>query len=123
MLKQNHDVTTGLGRLGKLTDDLATFSFKPGEFDLGAWSCGTSACAVGWCCTFDWAINQGLIFKGLAPFYKGNSGYEAAAAFFGVTLREIEHLFAPSWSAPRMKDPIAQSEHMRAFLTKKGYYL
>lgn len=89
---------------------LAAFLDKlpPKQFDLGTYvkstenGCGTVCCAIGWCPKVfpaHWVWNArsiaGLSLKscdsGDALYF---GGMDAAAKFFGIELRDAEHLFA-----------------------------
>jgi hypothetical protein len=64
------------------------------QFNLEIWSCGTSACAVGWACVNPVFIEQGLKRRHTgAPEFKGLTSWDAVEAFFEINLDESEHLF------------------------------
>jgi hypothetical protein len=106
----SHDVTTGLGRLKQLRDDLAELSAmekKPIRFNMGRWYddrriCGTTACAVGYCSMQDWARKQGLrlidgmcgtISPMMVPAYGDKKGFEAVSDFFEINGDDAYFLF------------------------------
>lgn len=57
--------------------------------------CGTTACAVGWACSFPELQEQGLIYKDFFPYYEDNMGWAAVHSFFGLTRLEADTLFSP----------------------------
>lgn len=69
-------------------------------FDLGLYhntgSCGTVCCALGLAATSPVFQAQGftLTESGL-PLYQDSRGIEAAALFFSLSLKEVQHLFWP----------------------------
>ena len=68
----------------------------PKEFNMEAWySCGTSACAVGYAAMHPWFRRQGLTLEvNYGPVYKGDWGYRAAQKFFGLRLSETRYLMS-----------------------------
>jgi hypothetical protein len=64
------------------------------QFNLESWSCGTSACAVGWACVNPVFIEQGLTRRHTgAPEFKGYTSWDAVEAFFEINATQSEHLF------------------------------
>lgn len=138
MLKLTHDLSTGLGRLARLADELDVLDLKAGHaFDLRLWKghtydaktkhhCGSAACAVGWCTTMEWANNLGFVYNDalMMPEYGAHQGWSAVREFFGLKDMEAWSLFAANLDKddPRNRDPHAQALHMRKFLQAKGYY-
>lgn len=105
-----NDVTTGLGRLKQLRDDLVALSAmekKPIRFNMGRWYddrriCGTTACAVGYCSMQGWAKKEGLSlvegvhindFPLMVPSYDGKTGFRAVAEFFEIDEGDTYYLF------------------------------
>ena len=62
----------------------------PDKFDMATWySCGTTACAIGFASLHPWFRRRGLklITEGdETPAYKGETHYRAVMAFFGLML-------------------------------------
>lgn len=135
MLKVTHDLSTGLGRLARLADDLEVLELPKGDkFSLAGWKtpvydvsswikpCGTAACAVGWCTTFDWAKDLGLKFSHSMPVYKQHTNWDAVIQFFELTEMEALELFQePNRFEERCECPKAQARHMKEFLRQKDY--
>lgn len=106
----------GNRRLLKLADFLRTIPSE--RFYYGAWSvsdvgpeewkkgekkltCGTAACALGWATAIPTFKRAGLkLVPGLVKLdHKDGtceSGFDAGASFFGITLEESDYLFSPS---------------------------
>ena len=87
---------TGLQRLAVLADWLETI--PPERIEMGAWKCGTSACAVGWGCASPALAEEGLRFATRwgsveSPSYDGRSDWDAVEAFFDLTFDEADFLF------------------------------
>lgn len=103
-----HDLSTGLGRLKQLRDDLVlldAMKVKPVTFSMHTWArrhaCGTSACAVGYCASLPWARALGLHLQDnwmhrpgfFAPRYGEDVAFDAVASFFQISLDEAFLLF------------------------------
>jgi hypothetical protein len=115
-------------RLEKLACLLDQYQPAPGApaFDLGTWGeyeerrggflwlrkneCGTAACAVGLACFSKEFAAEGLRYRrvhGLInPVFGMASGWDAAKAFFGLTEKQADRLFA-SGSYPISSGPDA----------------
>lgn len=101
--------TTSNRRLLKLADFLEKLPRK--RFDYGTWvgedwagkqdlSCGTTACAVGWACTIPAFRRAGLklaktSFETGTPTFGEVTSFKAAAEFFELNMRDVDHLFNP----------------------------
>jgi hypothetical protein len=105
-----HNLSTGLGRLKQLRDDLAelqTMQSKPIRFSMSRWYddrrvCGTTACAVGYCSMQSWAKKEGLtLIDGMygtlspmmVPAYDGEKGFSAVSNFFEIEEHYAYYLF------------------------------
>lgn len=63
-------------------------------FNLDAWTCGTSACAVGWACVNPVFTEQGLKRRHTgAPEFMGLSSWDAVEAFFELKMHQSSYLF------------------------------
>lgn len=70
----------------------------PHHFDMVNWTCGSSACALGWAAQDREFKAQGLILLsntvGHIPTYSDDLGFAAAQGFFGLTPQQAYHLFS-----------------------------
>jgi hypothetical protein len=67
---------------------------KRSNFDIGEWSCGTSACAVGTACFDPWFNEQGLHLNEYGgPSFKDWTSWDAVEAFFGMDPSDARDLF------------------------------
>lgn len=91
-----------LDRLETLAKHLETV--PPETFNLKAWKCGTTACAMGHACSIPKFRQAGLKLTEilvwmtepmLSPEFKGRGGFEAAEFFFGLNEDEALFLFDP----------------------------
>jgi hypothetical protein len=76
-----------------------------GDFQMGTWSCGTRACAIGW------GARLGVLPEGLSvefdividcfiPVYKGKTPAAAVATAYDIDVPICEYIFFPeSWEA------------------------
>jgi hypothetical protein len=82
-------------RLLMLADFLGRL--KPERFDLGLWACGSVACACGWAGRMPSFKKLGFTLSGGGyPMYRDLVGMEAAAKFFGLTVKQADSLFVSS---------------------------
>jgi len=58
--------------------------------------CRSAACALGSAALHPHFMAQGLELREYWPYYEGKDGYNAGAAFFGLTDYESEQLFNPT---------------------------
>lgn len=69
--------------------------------DMYGYDCGTTACALGSCGLNPWFKERGLKSYQNGPGtpgyvkYKGNRGFSAATAFFGISREEALNIFHP----------------------------
>jgi len=77
---------------------LATFldDVPPEKFDIGFYWCGTKGCAMGWAASIPSFRAAGWLLsdRDQAPQYQGYVSYDAASAFFGITVDEAYDLFS-----------------------------
>lgn len=104
---------SGRERLRVLADFLDTV--PPAKFNIRDWTCGTTACAIGWCPSIPsfaaagWRLIQGL------PFFEGRCGYGSAMAFFGMSLADAKQLFSTT-SNPKDITARAVATNIRSYL-------
>lgn len=101
--------TERLTRLAQILD-----SVPPEQFDLSLWradaSCGTVACAIGWCTLDPEFQQQGFGWDGGMPTFTSPHYFDllrswpAVRAFFGLTQSEVESLFTLN-GYPDIEDP------------------
>lgn len=125
-----HMRTTKLLQLASFLDDL-----PPKRFDMSQWcshwgkreispnsSCGTQACALGWAtCCFK---GEGLYLQGGCVYLQntGALGWDAGAAFFGLTDREANTLFSPANTTEgrsALDTPKGKAKQIRALVRKE----
>ncbi len=138
-------------RLLKLAEFLEKVPRK--RFDYASWvgddwggkqdlSCGTTACAMGWACTIPSFRKAGLKLKNSlldgtslrtayytsnVPYFNGFEGFDAAALFFDIDLRDARYLFGEPNHTP-FKDtsevtPKQVAKLIRKFVEGKREYL
>jgi hypothetical protein len=67
---------------------------KRENFDIGEWTCGTSACAVGTACFHPWFNEQGLHINDCGgPEFDLWHGWHAVEQFFELSSNEARDLF------------------------------
>ena len=70
-------------------------------FSLDRWTCGTTACAIGWAARDPWFTRRGLKMEEEwegdsgdgSPYFREEYDWNAIVAFFGLTRGEAEYLF------------------------------
>jgi hypothetical protein len=108
------------------------------QFDMTMWvnrstwkgaadfSCGTSACIMGWATTFPEFRKLGLHMskEGIVSFL-GHfaSGFQAAAALFDISLDQAKELFAVGWNGVSRVDETSKqaAARIRHFVYKTFY--
>lgn len=99
----------------------------PDRFNLAAWKCGTTACAVGWACLAPEFNKQGLTFRGPGPVYSKPDAepdefythWRAVEEFFGLTEVQAWHLFTEHAYAS-IPNPVPQDVADRITALLKG---
>lgn len=73
------------------------------QFNLGLWHCGTTSCAFGHAANILEFQEAGLFLAVIPgtrsmyePCFQHATGYDAAAAFMGISCKEAINLFNPS---------------------------
>lgn len=99
------------------------YTVPPETFDLGDWSCGTVACAVGHACTMPEFQAEGLGFCACeheearpAPEFRGSIGWSAVTCFFGLTFDESQELFAEGEYERIERTPAHVADRILAFV-------
>lgn len=111
-------------RLLKLANHLDTV--KPAKFDMGNWSCGTTACAAGHACGIPEFVELGLYLdysarpdRGCVRFHDGeyiHSGWNAVEDFFGLEPDEAVYLFGVNdYEWDNRTDPKVVAQRLRLF--------
>lgn len=116
---------TGKARLLKLA--AYEEGVAPSKFTMPAWDrsseeeCGFAGCSIGWATHAK--LFRGLEFSGIIagmagrfPTYQGESGFQAVAKLFRITISEAERLFSGGWHMT----PKAHAERIRAFVACKS---
>lgn len=66
------------------------------RIDLRRWHCGTTACAVGWACSYPPFVKQGLHWDWAEPAYGEHISWAAVQRFFQVEPDIVTRLFSRS---------------------------
>jgi hypothetical protein len=70
----------------------------PERFDLGTWSCGTTACAVGWAAVDKNFNAEGFYLFNTIPHLRTEhetlKSWDAVKVFFELTSTQVYHLFS-----------------------------
>lgn len=96
-----------LNRLVVVLEEVAADPKKARDFDMGTWatetqSCGTHACACGWGAMDPELQKEGLRLveydaarppRRMKLVYGDDTGFDAAASFFGLTAHRAAYLF------------------------------
>jgi len=119
-----------------LADDLEN-RVKKSQFNMGSWKCKTSACAIGWYCTFHprsdlkLLVDDGICIEDCDDVDDGDdidyivaldkdgvhlNDYAAIAAHFDITENEADYLFYPSsYPNNKCKDVKYVAQRIRNF--------
>lgn len=109
-------------RLTALAAHLRTVA--PENFQLGDWSCGTAACAVGHACTMPEFQAKGLRiepYEGLrtghgVPWFGRVGGWSAVRAFFDLDFSECYDLFHQGHYRGQPQGPDDVADRIEAFV-------
>src|SRR3954470_2535007 len=117
--------------LADFLDTLPNKRFEYRHWTGGDWggkqdlSCGTTACAMGWACTIPSFRKEGLKLAsgtarrlGIGPIFLGRNNFNAAAAFFEISVPDATFLFNHIDSGLSAHAPAAQvAHHIRKFIS------
>lgn len=115
-------------RLIKVEDTETSFRFESKQkgFNLIAWGCGTTCCAIGFA-TLDPLFNrEGFKYwvnslGTLAPLYRELTGWTAVSKFFEITGEEADYLFSQDkYSNGNNTVPSEVVSRIEAFIQNEG---
>lgn len=141
--------TDRLKKLSELMRQVHKLDTKRKAFDIGSWfsnmavtdkeivalptleakvqkmnECGTNACACGWAGLVPEFRKDGFRVVDTDIKYRGESGLQAAAAFFGISYKMADYFFISSSYEERTSDITAKvvADRIDAFLNLFGSY-
>lgn len=140
--------TRSVERLNKLADilvevpkyidgfagnQITTLHREIDDFDMGAWGCGTSACAAGIAMIHPWFRKRGLRYfieteanakEGIeeerSPMYKEFTEGDALREFFGIDNEAVNFLFMPGSYPLSHQQPGYVADRIRKFAKRDG---